>query len=70
MSSTEYWNDEDWWYDRFSYHKNLYEDIKKEQSRRETFDEQLHNEEMYHYSQMLSCANELKEFGINVDLPE
>ena len=66
---TEEW-DEDTWYDNFLFQKCYYENAKEAYDKCTEHNEWLHDEMMYHYCQMIDCAEQLKKFGTVVELPE
>ena len=62
--------DEDFWYDQYLNHKCMYENIKEAQGDSGIFDESLHDELVYHSAQLMTCVEELKKLGTEVEVPE
>lgn len=62
--------DEDTWYNNFLFQKCFYENGKEAYDKCTEHNQQLYDDMMYHYFQMVDCAEHLKKFGTVVELPE
>lgn len=62
--------DEDTQYNNFLFQKCFYEKGKEAYNKCTEHNQQLYDDMMYHYFQMIDCAEHLKKFGTVVELPE
>ena len=66
---TQEW-DEDTWYNNFLSQKCCYENAREAYNNFTAHNQEMYDNMIYHYFQMIDCAEQLKKFGTVVELPE